>query len=148
MRSRKIFVRPQSAMSSDINVTPLVDVVLVLLIIFMVMTPLQVQDIGVHLPEVSEGADPSSSPAGQVVVGITVEGRLTVNNQPVADEDYIPQLKGHLAAMPPGQKLLFFMPDAQARYERLILALSGAKQAGAETLGMMAQGASGTPRAP
>jgi len=140
MRSRKIFVRPQTAVSSDINVTPLVDVVLVLLIIFMVMTPLQIQDIGVHLPEVSEDADPGPSSARQVVVGITVDGRLTVDNQPVTDEDYIPQLKSRLAKMPPGQKLLFFMPDAQARYERLITALSGAKQAGAETLGMMTQG--------
>jgi len=141
MRSRrKIFVRPQSAVSSDINVTPLVDVVLVLLIIFMVMTPLQVRDIGVHLPEVSEEADPGASPADQVVVGITAEGRLTVNQQPVSDEDYVPQLQSRLAKMPRGQKLLFFMPDAQARYERLITALSGAKQAGAETLGMMTQG--------
>jgi biopolymer transport protein TolR len=137
MRSRKIFVRPQMPMSSDINVTPLVDVVLVLLIIFMVMTPLQVSDIGVHLPEISQDADPASSSADQVVVGITVDGRLTVNNQPVTDEDYIPHLKGRLARMPSGQKVLFFMPDAQARYERLITALSGAKQAGAETLGMM-----------
>ncbi len=137
MHTRRIFVRPQSAMSADINVTPLVDVVLVLLIIFMVLTPLQEKELAVQIPEISEEPAGTSPPEDQVVVGITVEGRFTVNAQTVSDEDYIPRLKSLLEGRPAGQKLLFFMPDAQARYERLVVALSGAKEAGAETLGMV-----------
>lgn len=137
MHKRKIFVRPQSAASAEINVTPLVDVVLVLLIIFMVMTPLQEKDLEVHIPEVSQEPAGAPPPEDQVVVGITVEGRFTINTQPVTDEDYVPRLKRILGGRPAGQKLLFFSPEAQARYERLVVALSGAKEAGAETLGMV-----------
>jgi biopolymer transport protein ExbD len=137
MHKRRPFVRPQSATHAEINVTPLVDVVLVLLIIFMVLTPLQEKDLEVQLPEVSQAPAGEPPPEDQVVVGITGEGRFTVNTHPVTDEDYIPQLKRILNAKPPGQKLLFFSADAQARYERLVVALSGAKEAGAETLGMV-----------
>jgi biopolymer transport protein ExbD len=137
MRTRKIFVRPQRATSADINVTPLIDVVLVLLIIFMVLTPLQEKDLEVQLPEVAQTPEEEALPEDQVVVGITVEGRFTVNTQPVTDEDYVPRLKSLLGGRPAGQKLLFFTPAAQARYERLVVALSGAKEAGAETLGMV-----------
>ena len=50
-RAKKFVVRPSAAMNSDINVTPLVDVVLVLLIIFMVVTPLLEKDIAVRVPD-------------------------------------------------------------------------------------------------
>jgi biopolymer transport protein ExbD len=138
MRARRIFVRPQGATSVDINVTPLIDVVLVLLIIFMVVTPLSEKEIAVKLPEVSE--EPAgATPEEQVVVGVTAEGRFTINAEPIGDEDYIPRLRRILAARPEGQKLLFFMPDGRARYSRLVAALNGAKAAGAETLGMIPQ---------
>jgi biopolymer transport protein ExbD len=61
--------------------------------------------------------------------------------QPITDEDYVPRLKSLLGGRPAGQKLLFFTPDAQARYERLVVALSGAKEAGAETLRRVMRGA-------
>lgn len=137
MRKRRIFVRPQSGTSADINVTPLIDVVLVVLIIFMVLTPLQEKDLEIHLPEVAQTPAGTPTPEDQVVVGITVEGHFTVNAQPITDADYVPRLKNILEGRPAGQKLLFFTPHGQARYERLVVALSGAKEAGAETLGMV-----------
>jgi len=137
MHKRRIFVRPQSATSADINVTPLIDVVLVLLIIFMVLTPLQEKDLEVQLPELSQAQAGDPAPEDQVVVSITAEGRLTINTQPITDADYVPRLKNILGGRPAGQKLLFFAPDERARYERLVVALSGAKEAGAETLGIV-----------
>jgi biopolymer transport protein TolR len=127
----------RGGLKSDINTTPLVDVVLVLLIIFMVVTPLQEKEIGVQFPEISQ--EPSVAPPleEQVVVGITIQGRFTINGQPVVEEDYIPRLRGILERRATGQRRLFFLPDTQARYERLIAALNGAREAGAETLGMM-----------
>src|SRR6266542_3999908 len=81
-------VRPQGRPMSEINVTPLVDVVLVLLIIFIVVTPL------------------------------------------------LDRLRRVLAARPPGDRLVFFDAHDQARHQRLVAALDGARQAGAEILTM------------
>jgi biopolymer transport protein ExbD len=139
--AKKPFVRPPGAMQSDINVTPLVDVVLVLLIIFMVVTPLMHRDIAVQLPEKSE-SPPEASPAEpepQWVVSLTPEGRLTLNDEPVEDADYVPRLKKVLDARPRGRRHVFFKMDDQAGYGRLVTALDGAKAAGAEELGVLTE---------
>ncbi|WP_164017795.1 ExbD/TolR family protein [Pyxidicoccus trucidator] len=135
---KKSFVKPQSAVQSDINVTPLVDVVLVLLIIFMVVTPLMNADLAVQLPEVSDAPAPPPSPGEKTwVVGLTPEGGLTLNDEPVDDADYVARLKAVLDARPRGQRHVFFKMDARAGYSRLVTALDGAKSAGAEELGVL-----------
>ena len=137
--AKKSFVRPQ-AVQSDINVTPLVDVVLVLLIIFMVLTPLLNKEIAVQLPAVSESSAPVTSPSEpQWVVALTPEGRLTLNGEPVEDGDYVPRLKKVLDARPRGQRHVFFKMDDRAGYGRLVMALDGAKAAGAEELGVLTE---------
>ena len=137
MRTRnRSFVQPQNAVQSDINVTPLVDVVLVLLIIFMVVTPLMNKDLFVQLPEVSEGP-PVRSDEKPWVVGLTPEGRITLNDEPVDDADYVARLKQVLDGRPRGQRHVFFKPNDRAGYGRLVTALDGAKAAGAEELGVL-----------
>lgn len=125
--------------NSDINVTPLVDVVLVLLIIFMVVTPLLEKDIEVKVPDTEKTEDVTEVPPDQLVVGLTPAGELTINMSKIADEEYIPKLKRILAAKSKGDRLVFFMPDDKTNYAKLIFALDGARQAGAETLGMMTE---------
>src|SRR5207244_525319 len=69
---------------SDINITPLVDVVLVLLIIFMVMTPTLLKEVDVKVPdkaEVETNATPSSTE--EIVVTITNNGRIQLNHEPI-----------------------------------------------------------------
>lgn len=138
---RRRFVKPQAAIQSDINVTPLVDVVLVLLIIFMVVTPLVHRDIAVQLPEVTESTPPTPAAPQppQWVVGLTPEGRLTLNDTPVEDADYVARLKKALDARPQGQRHVFFKVDDRAAYGRLVAALDGAKAAGAEELGVLTE---------
>jgi biopolymer transport protein ExbD len=123
--------------NSEINVTPLVDVVLVLLIIFMVVTPLLEKDIEVKVPQTDDTVELQEVPPDQLVVGLTPEGDFTVNTEKVASADYVAMLKGILANK--SDKLVFFMADDKANYGRLIAALDGAKQAGATTLGMMTE---------
>ena len=129
----------RGGIKSDINVTPLVDVVLVLLIIFMVVTPLMNRDIAVQLPEAAEAspAPPSTDPLW--VVGLTPEGRLTLNDTPLEDADYVPRLKKVLEAWPRGQRHVYFKVDDRAPYGRLVTALDGAKAAGAEELGVLTE---------
>jgi biopolymer transport protein ExbD len=125
--------------NSEINVTPLVDVVLVLLIIFMVVTPLLEKDIEVKVPDTEKTEDVTEVPPDQIVVGITPAGEISINMEKIPDEEYVPKLKRILNAKHKGDKLVFFMPDVKTNYAKLVTALDGARQAGAETLGMMTE---------
>ncbi len=139
---RKRFVRPQGSMQSDINVTPLVDVVLVLLIIFMVVTPVVNRVIAVQLPEPPEPVPHPAPPVPsekQWVVAVTPEGTLTLNDEPVADADYVTRLKQALAGRSASGRSIVFKADDRAPYGRLVKALDGAKAAGAEVLGVVTE---------
>lgn len=139
---RPVVVKPQSGIQSDINVTPLVDVVLVLLIIFMVVTPLMRGEFQLQLP--SAQATPTEEPPTSKeltpgLVRLTADGSLLLEGEPVSEADFVPRLRAFLEARPKGQRGLFFQPDARAPYTRLISALDGAKAAGAEALGLSVQ---------
>src|SRR5438093_7892333 len=125
--------------NSEINVTPLVDVVLVLLIIFMVVTPLLEKDIEVRVPDTEQVDTMTEMPADQVVVSLDPTGQLAINADKISDADYVERLKRIMAAKAAGDRLVFFMADDTTNYGKLITALDGAKQAGAETLGMMTE---------
>ncbi len=136
---RKFLVQPVGRPNSDINVTPLVDVVLVLLIIFMVVTPLLEKDIDVRVPATEQVETPQEVPPEQIVVGLDAEGVLSINTEKIEPQDYVNRLRRILAARAQGDKLVFFMADDKTNYAKLVAALDGAKTAGAETLGMMTE---------
>jgi biopolymer transport protein TolR len=135
-KPKRLAIRPATGPKSDINITPLVDVVLVMLIIFMVVTPLLEKDIGVRIPATEQVEEIHDVPPDQLVVRVTAEGELRINSETVAAAEYVGKLTRFLAAKNAGDKLVFFMADEGANYGRLVAALDGAKQAGAETLGM------------
>jgi len=134
VKRRALVIKPASAPNGDINVTPLVDVVLVLLIIFMVVTPLLEKDINLALPSTEKVEEVKDVPPDQLVVRLDAEGKLQVNGSDVAPERYVDTLKERLAAR--GDKTVFLVADDRANYARLVSALEGAKTAGATTLGM------------
>jgi biopolymer transport protein TolR len=139
MRKNRDFVHAGSRPNSDINVTPLVDVVLVLLIIFMVVTPLLEKDIEIKVPDTEQSDDTDDVPPDQLVVGIDAQNNLSINSEKIAWGDaYIEKLKRQLAAKT-GDKLVFFMADEKTNYRKVIEALDGARQAGAQILGMMTE---------
>ncbi|QSQ17985.1 MULTISPECIES: ExbD/TolR family protein [Myxococcus] len=132
------WVKPQTPPNSEINVTPLVDVVLVLLIIFMVVTPLLEKDILVRVPdtEVEENQPPPDPNDQQLVVLLDKDGGYSINTEKISAADYVTRLTRMLAAKKPDEKVVFFMADDATNYGRLIAALDGAKAAGAKVLGM------------
>lgn len=146
--SRRKSVIPQGRPNTDINVTPLVDVVLVLLIIFMVVTPLLEKDIEVKIPDSEQVDTPDEMPEGQLVVSLSSAGKVSINTVEISDEEYVKRLERMIAAKPKGERLVFFMPDDGVNYGKLIAAIDGARSAGAETLGMMTELPPAAPAAP
>ncbi|MDP2270203.1 MAG: biopolymer transporter ExbD [Archangium sp.] len=136
-KRRKISVQPQGGLNSDINITPMVDVVLVLLIIFMVVTPLLEKDIEVKVPDSEKVEQLDEVPQDQLVVTVAQSGELKINLDVMpTQQEYVAKLSRMLAAKKKGDKLVFFTADDQTNYAKLVAALDGARQAGAETLGM------------
>jgi biopolymer transport protein ExbD len=120
--------------SAEINVTPLVDVTLVLLIIFMVVTPLLDKRLRVRLPD--EEQEVTAPAAGQLVVGISLRGGLLLGGEAVDDEAFPERLRRAVAARAPGDRVVFFAADDGAPYQRLVTALEAGRRAGAEVLAL------------
>lgn len=137
-KSKKIAVLPATPPSTDINVTPLVDVVLVLLIIFMVVTPLLEKDIAVSVPSTEKVEQVDEVPPDQLVVKLAASGGLTINDEKVEHGDaYVQRLEGVLSKKAPKDRVVFVLAEDGASYGKLVHLLDGAKRAGAKTLGLM-----------
>ncbi|WP_437651157.1 ExbD/TolR family protein [Sorangium sp. So ce362] len=137
---RKFVVKPAVPLSSDINVTPLVDVVLVLLIIFMVVTPLLEKDIGVRVPDTEQVKVDTPPPPDQLVVRVSAQGELLVNDERVERADLVGKLRPLLERQSrPQDRIVFVVADDSAVYGTVVEVLDGAKAAGAQTLGMMTE---------
>jgi len=111
---------------NEINMTPLVDVMLVLLIIFMVTIPVMKHAIDVDLPRAS--STPQSTKAEVVVFSVNSQGQYFLNEAALDDAALAERFKA-LAAKEP-QPELHIRGDSNVRYERVALALAAAQQAG------------------
>jgi biopolymer transport protein ExbD len=121
---------------SDINITPLVDVVLVLLIIFMVMTPTLLKEVDVKVPdkaEVETNTTPSSSE--EIVVSVNANGRFQLNHEPIDDSRLGDRIREAMANRT--EKRVFFEIDDDALYADAMHAMDICRGAGAKTLGLM-----------
>jgi biopolymer transport protein TolR len=117
----------------EMNVTPLVDVVLVLLIIFMVITPLLAKQFWLALPDKKEEEQPPPDADKQpVVVTITKDGQIRINREVVPDAEFPARLTRVLAGA--GERTIFFDAHDEAPFERASRALDLARGAGAATI--------------
>ena len=123
---------------TDINVTPLIDVVLVLLIIFMVLTPLAEKQKYLRVPEYQPEAQPvppDAVPPDQTVLTVRANGRVLLNKQEMAVEEAMQRL--HVAYDGRPSKVLFFNAEDDVRYDLAYQVLDAAHGAGVNTIGMM-----------
>lgn len=126
-----------SGPSSDINVTPLVDVCLVLLIIFMVMLPKNVPEISVRMPPESKTKKPPPQQTDTLVVGLTKDGGVLLNRNPVERTELEEKISSLLANR--DKRVVFIDFDDDAPYGDAVEVLDLAKRAGADVLGIMAK---------
>jgi len=132
-KHRRFAIRPVAAVNSDINVTPLVDVVLVLLIIFMVVTPLLEKNIGVRTPATEKVEQVTEVPPDQIVVYVDAKGQMRINATQVSTADLVPKLKQMLDLR--ADKTVFVVADDKLRYPTCVSVLDGTRAAGAQILG-------------
>ena len=126
----------QGGPSSDINVTPLVDVCLVLLIIFMVMTPKNVPEISVRVPPESKQKKKQNDQSETLVIGLSKEGGVSLNHNPINSRDELGDKISRLLKNRE-KKVVFIDFDDDANYGDAVEVLDLAKRNGAVVLGIM-----------
>jgi biopolymer transport protein TolR len=123
---------------TDINVTPLIDVVLVLLIIFMVLTPLAEKQMYLRVPEYEPALQPVAPdqvPPDQTVLTLKANGRVLLNKQEMSVNEAMQRLNVSYEGRP--SKVLFFNAEDTAKYDLAVQVLDAAHKAGVNTIGMM-----------
>jgi biopolymer transport protein ExbD len=121
--------------SGEINVTPLIDIVLVLLIIFMVMTPVMLKELVAKVPQKNTELVPQPPGENPIVVELDARDQLSLNGEPLAPEALAGAVTERLRH--DRQKVVFFKIDDDANYGRAVRIMDVCKGAGAATLGII-----------
>ncbi len=126
---------------SEINMVPLIDVMLVLLIVFMITIPVMQHAVHVKLPQAS--AQRLERPAQAVKLSVQADGGYRWNDEPIDNQTLSTRLQ-EIAATEP-QPPLHLLGDKDARYEHVARVLAAAQQAGVRSIGFVTDPTAGTP---
>ena len=127
----------RGVVKSDINVTPLVDVMLVLLIIMMLIAPMLQQGAPVNKPEAANGVDKPDT-QDQTVVAVDSRGHFYVNAIPVADPvDLVPRVQRALEDKK--EKVVYLKGDKDAKYSAIMDAMDAFRKAQIENIALITE---------
>jgi biopolymer transport protein TolR len=125
-----------SKVTSDINVTPMVDVMLVLLVIFMVVTPMLQKGVSVDLAKVNNPEQmPDADKEDALVVAIMRDGKIFLGNDQIAADQLTPKVKDKLANRT--DKRVFIRADARAKFGSVVEVVDNVRSAGVDQLGLL-----------
>jgi biopolymer transport protein TolR len=131
---------------AEINVTPLVDVMLVLLIIFMIAAPLMTVGVQVDLPRTA--ASPLSNPDEPLVVSVRADGSVILMETPIAFEELVPRLRAIAETRGREETRVFVRGDRAANYGRIAETLTAIQQGGFSRVALQMDQAIGAPTQP
>jgi biopolymer transport protein TolR len=126
----------KGGVKSDINVTPLVDVMLVLLIIMMIVAPMLQKGVDVRLPTASNTEDKPETQE-QTVVAVTADGRLHLNSVAIPDGELPRRVQEVLDTKK--EKIVYLKADQDASYGRVMAAFDALREAQVENIGLIAE---------
>ncbi|HEY1952840.1 MAG TPA: biopolymer transporter ExbD [Gemmatimonadaceae bacterium] len=119
-------------LTNEINVTPMIDVLLVLLIIFMMVIPMSRKAIDLQLPDPTPDNTPSGPPPSQIVLEVLPGNVFKINTQPVSKADLGRRLKEIYDPRP--DKIIFIKGDPAVKYSDVISAMDVARGAGVKII--------------
>jgi biopolymer transport protein ExbD/biopolymer transport protein TolR len=143
--------KPQAgAQMAAPNVIPMADIMLVLLIIFMVITPMLTKDIPVDLASAANSRDmQDADKEDAIVVAVTRDGRIYLGSTQVSKDDITGQIKDRLSSRL--DKIVYVRSDSRAKYGDVVAVVDEIRSAGVDQLGLLTQKqekATRTPRPP
>jgi len=124
---------------ADINVTPMADIMIVLLIIFMVITPMLQKGVDVKLPQASNSKERKDEPKSIVVAvkkdGTTYLGSAKLDHQ----SELLPQVKERLQDLPEGSRMIYLKADEAMPYSEVMKVMDLCREAGVEEVALIAE---------
>ncbi len=129
------FDEQESGLISGINVTPLVDVMLVLLVIFMITSPMIQQGVAVDLPQATTA--PLDAEESSLVVSVTGDGKVYLNDNPVELSVLGQRLSAVMKERP--LQVVYLRADRAVSYGEVVSVVAAVKAAGVERLGMITE---------
>tara|TARA_B100000929_G_scaffold286285_1_gene271130 strand:- start:22 stop:453 length:432 start_codon:yes stop_codon:yes gene_type:complete len=124
----------KGGVKSDINVTPLVDVMLVLLIIMMLVAPMLQQGVDVRLPQAANTVDKPET-SGQTILSITNDRRFYVNSVQVAETEMLNRIQGALEET--RERIVLIKGDEDATYGSIMTVMDELRRVGIEDVGLI-----------
>jgi biopolymer transport protein TolR len=121
---------------SDINVVPMVDIMLVLLVIFMLVAPMLQKGVDVRLPEAAAGADKPET-QGQTVLAITADRRFYVNGILVSDSEMLSRIQAALEEK--RERIVLIKGDTDAPYGAIMTVMDRLREAQIEDIGLITE---------
>jgi len=128
----------KGGVKSDINVTPLVDVMLVLLIIMMLVAPMLEQGVQVKLPKATN-ATPKPQSQDQTIVAIGANRSMYINAKPVQEAELASKVSELLENKPGGEKIVIIKADEEVEYGAVMAAMDQLRTAGIEDIGLITE---------
>ena len=126
----------KGGLNSEINVTPLVDVMLVLLIIMMIVAPMLQKGVDVRLPSAGNTTDKPET-QGQTVVAITRDRRMYVNSIEVREQDLQARVQDALETT--SERIVLIKADEEAPYGSVMAAMDELRKVGVEDIGLITE---------